>query len=61
MQNQHIKRSEKLAFEEPWIHHHSGGVWWQRKRETVITSHCISRHVNEVVEKCQKWNTLFHL
>lgn len=25
MQNQHTKPREKLAFEELWIHHHSGG------------------------------------
>jgi hypothetical protein len=37
MQNQHTKLHEKLAFEEPWIHHHSGGL--MAKKEKVSLFH----------------------
>lgn len=33
MQNQHTKPSKKLAFEEPWIHHHSGGFDGKEKEK----------------------------
>jgi len=33
MQIQHTKPSKKLAFEVPWIHHHSGGFDGKEKEK----------------------------
>jgi len=49
MQNQHTKPSKKLAFEEPWIHHHSGGVDGKEK-EKLSLLHTAFHDVTEVVE-----------
>jgi len=53
MQNQHTKPSKKLAFGEPWIHHHSGGFDGKEK-EKLSLLHTVFHNMSGKWWKCQK-------